>query len=271
MLNKCDVRIGYHFPFNCIHEYGTDQSGENEYKFNSLGFRGDEYSPDSKKNIFISGCSYTLGVGLDLEETWGSQFKSLLAKNLKLDSNDIGLMNFAVGGGSNDYITRILLSQSQIIKPDLIVAYFTHSSRTEFIEGNNIKMIGPWSIKEEYSEKNDVLNLDDAAEEALYYYSYTTPELEFVNMVKNMLLLQTYCKSHNINLLISSVYKPEIFDSKLKSQSVCTQYADLLDKKLICDFNLEQIDSASDGSHPGPASNIMFAKKLYETYKDLII
>ena len=265
MLNKCDTRLGYHFRHNCVDTYGLDKSGDNEYKFNSLGFRGDEFNPDSNKNIFISGCSYTFGVGINVEETWGYQFKKLLAENTEKKLDDIGLMNFAIGGASNDYIARTLLTQSARFKPDLIIAYFTHSPRTEFIDENGTKMIGPWSVNLNLDKsKNDKCHLDEADEAAVYYYSYITPELEFINMIKNMLLLQSYCESRNINYILGSFYKNELFDNNEQSNSICTSLADLLNKKTYCDFNLDKIDTASDGGHPGRESNKLFAEKLFE-------
>ena len=272
MLNVCDTRIGYHFPNNCIDSYGLDTSGDNEYRFNSLGFRGDEFNPKSNKNIFISGCSYTFGVGINAEETWGYQFKKLLSENTDNNLNDIGLMNFAIGGASNDYITRTLLTQSNIFKPDLIIAYFTHSSRTEFIDENGIKMIGPWCVNLNLEkDENDKLHLDSVEEEALYHYTYTTPELEFINMIKNVLLLQGYCESHKINYILGSVYKNDLFDKSEQSNSVCTLFADLLNKNNYCNFNLNKIDTASDGSHPGRESNKIFAEQLFEKYKNIIV
>ena len=272
MLNKCDARIGYHFPNNCIDSYGLDVSGDNEYRFNSLGYRGDEFNPQSKKNIFIAGCSYTFGVGINVEETWGYQLKKILSENTDDNLEDIGLMNFSIGGASNDYITRTLLNQSNIFKPDLIIAYFTHSARTEFIDENGIKMIGPWCVNEDFdTSKSDKLHLDSVEDEALCHYSYTTPELEFINMIKNMLLLQGYCESRKINLILGSIYKNDLFDTGNQSNSVCAQFSDLLKKKNFCKFNLDTIDRASDGSHPGRESNKIFAEKLFENYKDLIV
>jgi len=268
-LNKCDIRLGYHTHNNTIRYYGSDESGEKEYSFNSLGYRCDEFNPKSKENIFIAGCSYTLGVGLNSEETWAYQFKKLLAEERKSKLDEVGLMNFSVGGASNDYIARILLSQSSLVKPDLIVAYFTHSYRTEYLDEEAIKMIGPWSVNLDFKgDKGTQLHLDDLEDEALSYYSYTTPELEFVNMVKNMVLLQSYCKSSHINWVFASIYKDDLFSESHLSNPVCSRLLALLDREHYCNSNIKIIDTAADNSHPGPKSNKAFAEKIFETYKN---
>ena len=74
----------------------------------------------SKKTIYVCGCSYTVGAGLHFEDTWSQQFKKYLAEHMKYELKEINLLNFAVGGHSNDYISRILLTQCSIIKPDLV-------------------------------------------------------------------------------------------------------------------------------------------------------
>ena len=272
MLHKCDVRLGYHFAGNKVCYYGLDQSGEKVYRFNSLGFRGDEFNPKAVKNIFIAGCSYTLGVGLNFEETWGYQFKQKVAKEAGLGLKEIGLMNFSVGGASNDYITRILLTQMSLYKPDLVIAYFTHSSRIEYIDESSINMLGPWCVNSDIT--NDFYkqqHLDDVEEAAFSFFSYTTQELEFINMLKNMLLLQEYCKSHNIKLMFGSVYSKDLLNKCKEMNSVCSQFLDLLDTERYFKFNLDKIDAASDNSHPGVRSNKKFAEKLFETYQKSMI
>ena len=38
------------------------------------GFRGEEFDPASPVKLFVCGCSYTFGTGLDLEESWSFLF-----------------------------------------------------------------------------------------------------------------------------------------------------------------------------------------------------
>src|SRR4051812_27827148 len=107
-------RAGEHFGTGApriLTKYDTDQSGTKTYRFNSLGFRGEEFNPDARKHIFCCGCSYLVGVGLDYEETVLSHFKRAYANAWRLREQDVNLLNFSMASASNDYIARTLVSQ----------------------------------------------------------------------------------------------------------------------------------------------------------------
>src|SRR5262245_53776473 len=84
--------------------HGFDRSGTKTYRFNSLGFRGPEPSPDARARIFVCGCSYTFGVGLNAEEVWADKVKNRVAAAWGLDPMQVDLLNFSQGGASNCYI-----------------------------------------------------------------------------------------------------------------------------------------------------------------------
>lgn len=267
MLKKCDIRLKDHLPHNKINKYGHDQSGKITYEFNSLGYRGEDYNPKAKKLIYVAGCSHTFGTGLELEDTWPYQFKELFIKKEQLNSDDCNLMNFAVGAHSNDYISRILMTQSRLIKPDMIIVYFTAKERTEYVSEYSVKEIGPWQINE-----------NTALPEAISYYDYYTDELGHINMLKNILLLQYFCKHNNIDYIFSCVANP--FDKKFISNPICSQFIELIDREYFCDFKLHRIDSAADAKrnifgrlkkgHAGPKSNRLFAEKIFKFYEKRI-
>jgi len=78
------------------------QSGWNnntviEYKFNQQCFRTDEF--DQSSRIMILGCSFTVGVGLHLDQIWPSQFSKLIGKSV---------WNLATGSASIDTCYRVL-------------------------------------------------------------------------------------------------------------------------------------------------------------------
>ncbi len=68
-----------------------------EYKFNQQCFRTDEF--DQTPRIMILGCSFTVGVGLHLDQTWPSQFSILTGKPT---------WNLAAGSANIDTCYRIL-------------------------------------------------------------------------------------------------------------------------------------------------------------------
>lgn len=83
-----------------VRRYGKDQSGTKGYRFNSLGFRGEDVSMDAAKRIFACGCSITFGEGLDLEETWSAQFQKKYAARYGIHASTVNLLNFGESGAS---------------------------------------------------------------------------------------------------------------------------------------------------------------------------
>jgi|GEM_PF-5020454 len=254
MLVPCNIKYQQPGAFKPFNRTKLDILGDNkEYTFNSLGYRSEEYNPKAKKHIFVCGCSYTFGVGLDIEETWPSIFKEIYSKDYQYKSGDVNILNFSVPDHSNDYITRILIDQANRVKPNMIIANFTHSNRTEYIDGDKVSYIFPESAQFSSDAQN--------------YYSYYTDELGFINTVKNMLLLQFFCRTNNIALMISWIELEKLTDNKFTSNPVCSSFLSLLDKKSLCDFRLNYYDYASDKNHPGLKSNIQFAYQLFKFYK----
>jgi len=262
MLKKCDSLPKYHKPYNEFRDFLQDNSGKILYKFNSLGYRGEEFNPKAKKKIFISGCSYTFGYGLNLEDTWGYQFKKLLSINEKLDINEINLLNFAISGHSNDYIVRSLIIQSSCEKPDLIIAYFTHPFRMEYHDKSGHHNLKARSSNVWLDDTNEELSKD-----FLVFYN---DELGLVQTLKNMLLLQYFCKSNEIDYIIGlqDIELFNEFSGPWWHGGVAQQFKELIDIEHFYNFNLEKIDIAADNAHPGPKSNKIFAEKLFEFYKN---
>ena len=82
--------------------YGTDRSGTKAYRFNSLGFRGEEHNPDAAATIFVCGCSNAFGLGLNVEETWVHRFKLEYAEKRGLEPSDVNVLKFSQGAATND-------------------------------------------------------------------------------------------------------------------------------------------------------------------------
>lgn len=263
MLRKCDVNLIYHLPHKTITEYGMDKSGRVSYQFNSLGFRGEEYNQNAKKLIYVGGCSYTVGTGLSVDDIWPYRFKELFVKKEKSAQEEINLLNFAVGGTSNDYITRILMTQSRQIKPDLIVVYFSHKNRGEYLIDDEVHLINIGSILKKE-------NINNIPEPQLNYFNYYTDEMGFVNLMKNILLLQYFCKCNGIDYIFSLVDIKVLNDEEFTLNPICNQFIELVDKEYLCDFNLKRLDIAADNAHAGPKSHQHFAERLFKIYEERI-
>jgi hypothetical protein len=57
-------------------EQGWDQPGAITYRFNSHGFRADEF--DGGPYMLALGCSFTIGIGLPDQDTWARQTATAL-------------------------------------------------------------------------------------------------------------------------------------------------------------------------------------------------
>ena len=124
MPNTSNRREGVNIKeFN---KYGMDQTGTVKYVYNSLNYRGEEFDPNAKKLIYIVGCSHTHGTGLQYGDTYGHQFKKAYAKRFNLHEDEVNLMNFSVGGASNSYMVRTLITNCNVKKPDVLICNFSH-------------------------------------------------------------------------------------------------------------------------------------------------
>ena len=98
---------------------------EIQYKFNSEGFRSEEFS--SKPGIIFLGCSHTFGTGLPLTETWPYR----VATSLNLEC-----YNLSIPGASNSLCFRMLYNYVNKINSNLIVWLRTYKERFEISEMN---------------------------------------------------------------------------------------------------------------------------------------
>ena len=107
------------------------------YKFNSHGFRADEFDSSGSGVIFI-GCSHTLGMGLPVELTWAHRVSTAL----KLKNYNLG-----VGGASNDTAFRLAYHWIDQLRPDLVVFLTTERTRLELhIDDGLLYDLSVWPV-----------------------------------------------------------------------------------------------------------------------------
>jgi hypothetical protein len=107
--------------FDKLAEYGWVDS-KFTYKFNSQGFRCDEFTEEP--SVVFLGCSITQGIGLPLKNTWSY----IVSQNLKLQCFNLG-----IGGGSNDTAFRLAFTRLNQIKPKLVVLCSPFPERLELL------------------------------------------------------------------------------------------------------------------------------------------
>ncbi len=127
------------------------------YKFNAQGFRCD-YDMDNglrhmNVNMFL-GCSNTLGIGVNLEETWcyhvNASFKGTRT-----------MCNIAQAGGAAETCYRLAQHWIPIIKPQAVYMLSPPATRREFwMSDTDVEIIGPRSTipKHMVSEREIQIN-----------------------------------------------------------------------------------------------------------------
>ena len=253
---RCDVRQAVHQPFKEINTYGRDRSGRVLYKFNSLGFRGEEPDPSAKLRIALFGCSYAFGTGLRFEDTFAYRFKELLAAAEGWSPTDINLMSFAVGGSSNDFAVRSILGQVDR-SIDLVIWNLTHASRCEYVVDGEARTINVGGI--------DLDKIEKADPKALAYFDFYNEEVGFLNTVKNLLLAQYFLESIGVRYIFQNGFFNFI---KAQRDAYFAPFLDLLKPDFVVDnpFLRRQVDLAADAAHPGPITNTAMAINLLESY-----
>lgn len=102
---------------------GWDQPGAITYKFNSHAFRSEEFDPDAN-NLVTLGCSFTMGVGLPVQDVWPSRLGQTL--NLRV-------CNFGWGGYAADSCFRLADYWIPQLKPRLVVLLNPPRGRMEIV------------------------------------------------------------------------------------------------------------------------------------------
>ena len=129
------------------------------YSINDYGFRTpqkfDNLQNKKNKRLVVFGCSFTFGIGINLEDTWGY----LLSKEL-----DYELFNLSVPGGSMDSMSRVALAWLDKIKPDLVILQQPELSRREYVNETYLVSAGVWNenwfknVRIFWDDKDDELN-----------------------------------------------------------------------------------------------------------------
>lgn len=241
-----------HFDPSTPPEHRVD--GDWEYEFNSLGFRGEEYDPLASRNIFVVGDSLAFGLGVKWEQTWAHHLRNKLG-------DGINLLNFSQPGMSSDYVTRVALTQSAALKPDLLLVVLSYKVRTEYVSATEIVDLSPGSVLEREVAKPEHCEL------AAAYYSYYTDELGLLSQLKNALLVQNHCESRGIDYLILNSAGPAPWSEGVTENPVCLSLANLLNHdRLYTPYvttpGVKQ-DVARNNVHPGSRSNQAFAELLF--------
>ena len=112
--------LGLDSPKHCFDKTHYLTNPDVVYNFNSLGYRSAEEYVGTE--ILAIGDSFTLGLGVNVEDTWPAQLAALL---------NYPVLNFSLNGASNDWIARRATELLDFFKPKLLVVHYSFSHRRE--------------------------------------------------------------------------------------------------------------------------------------------
>lgn len=251
-----------HFGRTAYQTFAQDRS---TYDFNSLGFRGEEFDPEAEVKLFVCGCSFTFGIGLELEETWPFLLKQRLAAHRDLAASSVNLLNFSEAGASNDYIARTLIEQSTRVRPDLIVAGFTKTVRFELLDEEMTFRFNP-PVLQKYSSAGG--KFAEMARRMEFVFLGTDEIQEKLRTVKNMLLLQYFSQSRSIPFLVLPFWGEDL--TPVLSTPMTRPLYEEIDHDLVVPITpgSTTVDRAADGLHAGPRSQELIAAAAWSVFEE---
>ena len=245
-LNFKDNEFNFkNFPIskvNSFENWSDDFKQKNSCTFkeeiNNYYFRSDNFKKNNdKRHILFNGCSNTFGLGLYKNEMWSKIVYD------KINSNS-GYFNLSVPGtGIIDQITNFF-------------KYFN-------IYGNpNVIFFNIPNLERFYTYKNNVVINSE-------YDNKSLPILQLISY-QYYLMLEQYCKSHNIKLFsfswsletenFMSFYFKDTF-YKIHNNNMYEKIYEYKNKS-----NKDFLITARDGSHFGIGYNLYWANFIYNKY-----
>jgi hypothetical protein len=253
--------------------YGADETGLVTYDFNALGFRGEELDPDAKTSVFACGCSYTFGVALPFQETWPHLFRAGLAAHLGLAAEQVSLLNLSQGGASNDYVARMLTTQTARARPGVVAALFTHAIRFEAFTENGWRSVGPWALDR---AEDDPATLTERQRQvvqiAVDHYRHFTPATAYARALQTIVFVQSFLKARAIPHVVAWVEHTRLEELEWRCHPAVGPLVELVDRATFCAASPMDpdllVDRAVDGRHPGPRTHAAFADRMLQSLLD---
>ena len=144
------------------------------YTFNEYGFRSDRFDQRSDFNILVSGCSLTVGIGVEYENIWPQQLKTHF-------NQPTTVWNLAQSSTSPDYVVRSIYKTIDILKPDLIAVCWPAETRFEGPDNGRLR---------DYQ-----LDTDE------YPKVFVDQQWAYHTLQRNIILLKHICDLRNIPLV----------------------------------------------------------------------
>jgi hypothetical protein len=243
----------------------TDYALEDlRYVSNSAGFRCDEFEVNDAPVVVFTGCSFTFGHGLPLQDVWAHRIVTRLRNEI---NPNIRYFNVGRHGAGLDTMVRALLAFRQFAVPHVVVGLVPERSRTELYLEPNYVIETFYKGKHERSS-NNFMGKDVASIATLRAYEehiIGDPYFDAYRVSKNLSMLDLFRQSTGSKMMLSTWSAPEhLFEN------VDDDFSHLFVPFTFStnpDWPQTVIGKRSkyalDGVHPGPASHEAFANLMY--------
>lgn len=219
----------------------------NHYKTNSLGYRTKEFS---QTDIIFSGCSFTFGIGTDINANWSS----IVGKYLNLDYINLGRM----GASIMENILAIFSYCKQYGNPKYIFCLFPNFERLvlqstygfsgsrDFVNSNDssIGTYTPLQLQFDYDRFAGHKDRPKFLKKPYAFEDIISLDISYWLNIRFIEILEQYCNSNNIKFLWSTwdEHGTELLDNIINvDQSIFNNYikTDALNWKVSKEFDGE--------------------------------
>jgi hypothetical protein len=177
------------------------------YGFNNYGFRTpDDFNSEDEGNLFL-GCSYTVGIGVHLENSWAYQVNQHVGGKF---------WNMSVAGSGIMCHFRLLFAFIDELKIKNVFHFGPKFERFEFFKNDEpYQLDGNWrSYKDYYSDDFTIPYLD------FYVESISTPINADLVFATHLLAIENLCKIKGINYYYIQERPDENMEG-LKARDLC--------------------------------------------------
>jgi hypothetical protein len=194
------------------------------------------------KNLWITGCSITHGVGVDLKQ----RYANILAKKTNLPTTVL-----TVPGSSIAWQADQLL-QSDIRPGDIVVWGLTSFGRVNYSIGYN------------WTTASLSRYLDIPKNRQYWTIDYFSSLTQSTACIKNILQVSNFCKKMNAELYLVNLSECTWTDFIFSNTE---KYLNLI-KPFTANGKFAFIDFGTDNSHPGPKQHQEYAENIFNFIKE---
>jgi hypothetical protein len=228
---------GLDSPEECISKsFFNRYPYEISYKFNSRGFRDEEWPEtieELRNCIWCFGDSFTVGMGCPYDSIWVKKLEQI---------TETRTINISLDGASNAWIARKVISAIQQISPKFIVIHWSYFDRRESPDTSLI----------DEDRRLSTLTKDD--------YRNNKHKKVLVENLKDTLRCIKRVESLNHHKVIHSLIYDEINYYSYPTRKNIHNSIECITNHYI--NSIDKVDYARDGHHYGIQTSELFANKV---------